>query len=113
MPAHTTEDSYEHKCTSLGEPVTEDLWLGNQFVDLLAKQGAQSMQHCALDISRFVNWEKQVKELVIFLGQLTHEASSNVGPDGVVCRDCDGLQCKRKPRSRVPKSSSPARNQVV
>jgi len=101
MPAHTSEDAFEQKCTSAGESVTEDMWLSNQLVDLMAKRGAQSMRHDLVDVRRFAKWEMQIKELVIFLGQLTALANEYPLPDGTTTRDSQARRTKRTTSKRV------------
>ena len=43
-------------------------------------------------------WQKQLKELVIFLGRLTHIANAYPCADGSKLRDSDAVRIKRRPK---------------
>ena len=75
---------------SEGRIVDEVRWCSNQIVNQLAKDAAETV-----GVSRrYRDWalgcEEQLKELVVYLGKLTHEAISFSTDDGVI-RDSDSL----------------------
>jgi len=47
-----------------------------------------------------VNREKQLGELLVFLGKLTFKANHFVDPDGNVCRDSQSLPSKVRPKGQ-------------
>ena len=91
MPAHTSEESIGHKCTSEGTPITADMWWSNQMVDYLAKLGAGIMRHSGSDTRRFLKWEEQVCQLMVFLAHITVAANEHVLPSGETVRDSEAL----------------------
>jgi len=109
MPAHTAASAVGTVLTSEGTAVTDDMWHANQLVDLLAKKGAESSRHDARDRGRFLGWERQVHELVIFLGRLTCVANGFKLPNGEKVRDSEALpnrlRAKRAGNKRACKAA--------
>ena len=104
MPAHTDEGSIGQVVTSTGELVSENMWCANQMVDLLAKDGALAVRYSSRQRAWFRHWEKQLQELVIFLGKLTCVANAFSQSDGSVSRDSDAVKSKRKSKKRAQSS---------
>jgi len=98
MPAHTPESSIGFRETSAGDCITDHMWCANQIVDLLAKDGAESMRYSVRDREWFTGWEKQLKELAIFLGRLTCIANAYPCTDGSKLRDSEAIRSKRGPK---------------
>jgi len=113
MPAHTAEGAINQVLTSEGLPVTEDMWWANQLVDFMAKQGAGIMRHGSRDSSRFLAWETQVKELLIFLGQLTHAANGFLLPNGEQIRDSEAATPKVRSKMRSSRRARLDRRKVI
>ena len=71
MPAHIPESSVgEARCSDL-ERVDRIKWRSNQTVDLLAKSAAEGIRVPAACRVNFLLAEKQLKELLMYLGRLT------------------------------------------
>ncbi len=87
MPAHTSASSIGQKMCSDGMRITEDLWSANQIVDQLAKDAPGTVRTGGAQRDWLCDREKQLKELVIFLGKLTHAANASVVLDGTQVRD--------------------------
>jgi hypothetical protein len=99
MPAHTNEDAIGRKQCSDGSVITDTMWRSNQLVDLMAKHAAESVRLGKQDRDWLIHRERQLCELCIFLGRLTHAANNHLLPDGKVVRDSDGTRRKRsKPK---------------
>jgi hypothetical protein len=103
MPAHTTESSIGQKRCSDGRLVSEEMWHANQLVDLMAKGAAESIRVSGTFRSWLSFREKQLTDLVVFIGKLTYAANAWVGPDGSKLRDADGLPKRKRVKHRVPK----------
>jgi hypothetical protein len=106
MPAHTSESSIGQKLCSDGYTVSEVRWCGNQVADILAKEAAESCRVCGEARSKLMFHEKQLLDLAIFLGKLTHAANAHVLPDGTKLRDSQA-NGKLAGRRKNPKRKSP------
>ena len=104
MPAHTSESSIGQKMCSDGVPVSQERWCANQIVDLLAKDAADGHRVNARARSRLIHDERQLAELLVFLGRLTHAANSFKLADGTVIRDSEKV-AKLRPKKRIPKKA--------
>ena len=99
MPVHITESSVgEVRCSDL-ERVDQTKWWSNQIVDWLAKYAAEGIRVPVACRVNFLLAEKQLKELVIYLGRLTCQVNEFQTENGVV-RDSDGLRPKGKRKSK-------------
>ena len=76
------------------------MWCSNQLVDLLADDSAESIRATKAFRDSLVHKEAQLADLAMFIGKLTHEANSWIGPDGVKMRDSEALP-KRLRKSRI------------
>ncbi len=88
MPAHTRKSSIGCVHCSDGSIVDDIKWCSNQIVDLLAKDAAEGNRVPPAFRASFLFRESQLRDLVVYLGRLTHAANSFQGPEGVV-RDSD------------------------
>jgi hypothetical protein len=102
MPAHTSETSIGQKMCSDGIPVSQERWCANQIVDLLAKHAADGHRVSAEARSRLLHDEKQLAQLLVFLGRLTHAANSFKLADGTIIRDSAKV-AKLRPKKRIPR----------
>jgi len=110
MPAHATESSFSSMTASDGVQLTEDMWLSNQLADVLAKSGAASMRPALSERKRFHGWEKQLLELAVFLGKLTHLANDFMLPDGTVVRDSQALAARFRKKRVGRKQAKPSQS---
>ena len=100
MPAHTNEDAIGRKQCSDGSVITDTMWHSNQLVDLMAKHAAESARLSKQDRVWLIHRERQLRELCVFLGRLTHAANNHVLPDGKVVRDSEGTRRNAKFKKR-------------
>ena len=120
MPAHTPKSSIGCVHCSDGSIVDDIKWCSNQIVDLLAKDYAEGNRVPPAFRASFLFRESQLRELVVYLGRLTHAANSFQGPEGVI-RDSDPKgrkkrgDCKANGRSGSMANSSgaPAKRAVT
>ena len=120
MPAHTPKSSIGCVHCSDGSIVDDIKWCSNQIVDLLAKDAAEGNRVSPAFRASFLFRESQLRELVVYLGRLTHAANSFQGPEGVI-RDSDPKgrkkrgDCKANGRSGSMANSSgaPAKRAVT
>ena len=75
------------------------MWRSNQLADLMARHAAETVRLDQQDRSWLIHRERQLCELCVFLGRLTHAANNHALPDGKVVRDSDGIWRNRsKPK---------------
>jgi len=84
------------------------MWCSNQLVDQLAKDAAETARLEESQRCWLAGREAQLKELVIFLGMLTHAANSFVLPDGKKIRDSTAVRSLRRSKHKC----SPAQSKV-
>ena len=87
MPAHASESSVGQLACSDGTMVSHDMWCSNQICDMLAKQAAASVRVPTSCSNSLLHRQKQLRELLHYLGHLTLAANGVVLPDGTVVRD--------------------------
>ena len=80
MPAHSSEDAVGRKQSSDGSVITATMWRSNQLADLMAKHAAESVRLDQQDRSWLIHRERQLCELCVFLGRLTHAANNHALP---------------------------------
>ena len=107
MPAHLSEERIADARCSDGSAVTVDMWCANQMADLLAKDAAESVRHNLQTREWLTDRQKQLRELAVFVGKLTHEANNFKCGDGAILRDSEasknfsGVQRRRARRSSL------------
>ncbi len=104
MPAHTSASAVGQKVCSDGTPMSEDMWCSNQIADQLAKDAAEAVRLSASQRWWLLDRERQLTELVIFLGRLTHVAGSCVMADRSTRRDSTAVKSFRR-AVKVPNHS--------
>ena len=100
MPAHISCSSIGQKVCSDGRLVDHEMWLANDTVDQLAKGAAET---CRVPFSQrhwFICREKQLLDLVVFVGKLTNAANSFALPDGTIIRDSEDCPLRRPKHQR-------------
>ena len=100
IPAHAAASDIGKKVCSDGCIVSEDMWCANQMVDLLAKDAAALVRRSHHERSFLLDREKQLRELAVFMGRLTHAAKHFVRPDGVTIRDSTAVRSFSKKRQK-------------
>ena len=95
MPAHLSQDLIGQRVCSDGVVVDDSRWAANQIADLLAKEAAELVRVPVSTRAWLKLRDKQLVQLLEFLGKLTFEAGHCVRSDGRVCRDSDSLPCGR------------------
>ena len=101
MPAHTGHSSIGQKECSDGTFVSEIMWSANQIADLLAKKAAESVRICSSQRKWLLDRERQLQELLLFLGRLTCVANAFELPDGTVVRDSTAVKACHRLRKVV------------
>ena len=98
MPAHTSESVVGQLACGDGTLITQEMLCSNQICDLLAKDAATANQISSSDKGRLVHNLAQLKELLLYLGRLTHEVNHFSAADATIIRDSiaeQGLAARR------------------
>lgn len=106
MPAHSSETSVRWLACSDGTFVDHDMWCANQVCDMFAKQAANSVRVPRSNRNQLLHRQKQLRELLMYLGRVTYAANRFSRADGVVVRDSTANQALESKRRRVPDGSS-------
>jgi len=89
------------------------MWAANQLADLLAKEGAGLAAHSPSVISDLLSQAKLVKQVAIYVGQLTLEANQHKRPDGICRADAQKLDAcvarKKALEKQLRKEAGPPR----
>ena len=84
-----------------GTLISQEMLCSDQICDLLAKDAATANQISSSDKVRLVHNLAQLKELLLYLGRLTHEVNHFTAADGTIIRDStaeQGLAARRRKR---------------
>ena len=107
MPAHTSQSAVGQLACGDGTLITEDMRCSNQICDSLAKDAASAIQLSSFDRSKLVHNIGQLRELLIYLGRLTHVANHFVRADGSIIRDSTADKVLAARRRKSTNSSTP------
>ena len=107
MPAHLPESRIDDAWCSDGSVVNRDKWAANQCVDVLAKREAEAIRLPSEYRSQVLGFETWMKQLLIYLGQLTFEANHHQSLGGVM-RDSEAIRLKRKVKKHKVKKKMPS-----
>ena len=106
LPAHTSQDRVGEAQCSDGLVLSYDMWQANRMVDLLAKEAAERVRQPPATRKWIKSHFKRLRDVAVFVGQLTYEAGAHVSPDGTVVRDSVGVACMARSAKRVPPQSA-------
>ena len=101
MPVHSSESAVGQLACGDGTLITQEMLCSNQICDLLAKDAAAANQITSSDQGRLVHNLAQLKELLLYLGRLTHEVNHFSAADGTIISDStaeQGLVARRRKR---------------
>ena len=119
MPAHCGVDSYMSKRLSNGKRMSRVDWIGNRYVDELAKDAAKHDKLPRSSLIEITRLADEVTAVAMWIGRCTalanHFPLTEVGPNGkrLFRRDSDGLQAAQEAKRREKPCRPPKRKAEV